>query len=587
MTCNGTVILKSLNIAHPIGKLLVDAAITSSQITGDGSKAVVLIVAEFLKLLESHVPGLYDITNDLHLAKRADVLMALRQIHHELFSERMLLFLMSHSKITCFRDGEESVFEQEMSKIVTTSIGGQLNRRNMRYIVDLVCKWLIGCTEGTSCHGLTSALRVCKDNIGGVIVEVSGQSMTTSRVIKGVLLQTDPIITHPKLYTSSPVRFSLVAFSFTGENLPQADLPVLAVHTSQQIERFLVTSQSRVSTFLDSLISLGVHLVLFRSKVSEQIKMLCKQRNITLCHVVCEEDMDRLARLTGCDVIHATNDVTNSCVAVVKNCRLVALGGKQYLNFTGLPQGHKDDCLLPNQLVLCAPSSGAARQLSLVVSAALRSVICWLDINHVMRLSGHNLHDDVTESNDNIPASSAFQERFTLCELSCNHDNAMRARGVKHFMEPQPHIYGVAIVAGGGFELAISHFLSNFGQERVSRNHTISLLCRLLGRACMIIPTILAAQSYAPPGERLCGLELTRQSECCLRADRLNGVHPASGDVTLTSHQAVEPVPGKLAALKQIMCVLEQIVRLTDIVSVTKLPSNADTSDNEEDSDIP
>ncbi len=556
ITNSGMAVLQSLDLSHPIGRLIKDSISRYHQVTGDGSKTLLFALSESLHVVKK-------LTSDGALARKT-ISVACDEILHSVIPHVILPKILSLSEI-CEIDTQSEDFRSKCHDIIWTSLQGSFSKEIVTVLTDLLHGLIFSILNDQK--DLTSK-QIC-DLISYVInqfdliaTEGVGRPVQSSHVVKGIVLQRAFL---PLARPSQPlenVNFILVAFSLEREESRIPSNTKMVVHTKEQLENALSWKVSAFSPLVDYLSSKNVKLIISTEHVGETMAFLCRQKGISVLQMVDQEEVERLAQTAGIFTVHTIQELyEQSNYGVTSMCKAVNLVGHEWvllenvsafvsvdsgLSSESHTQGHTRTTLLEGindqsyasvsalQLVIYGPSSGLSSQYKIALFNSLKCVKMWLD------------------SSTNLVQSRPCQE------TNINDRNVCKNEISKH--------YAYSIPAGGAFELTFSALLLH--HAKTCGNTALMAACKILAESMQCPIHMLLKNSYASEFERILLLQVFQMSDHC---SQLNGIDAKSGQGLLYNDHLVEPLSMKVEMVHHLISLLQVLLKLDSVVSIRKI----------------
>jgi len=221
ITNDGATILKEIDIAHPVGKMMVELSKIQDQEVGDGTTSVVIFAGELLS--------------------EASELMEVDKIHptilvegYRLATEKAIEYLNEIASDVTAED------EDKLKEIVNTSISSKIVARSSNLLSDIVIAAVKSIDSGSG-----------KIDIDDIKVEKKeGEDIDSTVLIKGIVL--DKEVVHsgmPKSLTNPKIALITEAFEVSKTEFDSE----LSITDPSKIQEFLDREASMIQKMVDAL----------------------------------------------------------------------------------------------------------------------------------------------------------------------------------------------------------------------------------------------------------------------------------------------------------------------------------------------
>ena len=612
LTNSSLPILQSLNISHPIGRMLIQAVQSHVSMTGDGSKTFLILVTEILFNIAKRVTANRNI-------ERMAFVKAIENLKSEVIPGVILPKLLMHSDKQDFTSRRNICGNNEhLRDIVDTYLQSKLSRATRKHIADLVVACVLRSLTGLEPGQLQNSLYNIIENFELVFHENVGGSPLNSRITNGLVITRD-------IVRNEKPDMVLENIQMIGMNCSLEDSDLDATFsgaTGESLHKALLWKQKHLKEYVSILQTYNVTLLLTTAHVSDLMVHLCKEANIFIAHCVEVEELEHFSRTTGCNLVQEASDLKDSIhthICHVDQCKTINISGRvclqlinprkgasfpKYTNrdgnsqlsgntakscITETPQPEELDALTssatcqshdvnnhadqaPYTVLICSPTHGLCSQYKSAIHGALKAVLMWMDYYSVL--------DMITLSGD--------IQRHTLA--------------------------GCSIEGGGKFEILVHKVLESHLRNCVDSDGYDAV--KVVGSAMLAVPLRLLENSYALSDKKL-GIAqllditskssnenaftgLDSQGTCDQKSEtvkhkenphryvdhkvyNVQGLEAKGGRSCLHSGSGIrEPLAAKVLLLYHVFDTVIQMLRVDSIVSVTKIPKVHSQTDDED-----
>ncbi|XP_033125331.1 T-complex protein 1 subunit theta-like [Anneissia japonica] len=454
ITNDGVAVLQSLNFKHPIGKIILDSVISHHQLVGDNSKAFIFILTELLR----------EISQNLNTPERASTIFKLRdafaRLNADVLQTTVLQALQQHARV--HKDDAKNM-EDICRHLAQTSMASKFNLHTQRILSDLVVQLVTRHCQNI--QQLNQLMCELIDDFADLFLKISGQAVTMSRLIPGMVIQKDFCV-HFNESCDTKMKFILLKCSLE-DIVPQSNATIFLKEQSQVTKAFTYLSTS-LERRLKVLRDRGITLVLSTDQFSDTAKHLCSQYKISVVHLLSEDDVDRISRLTRV-VINADIDdrITDASIGDIR-CERIIIGSKAFVNLVpNLVQTH--------QVVICAPSPGLVTEYIRAFGNTIKVLRMWTE-------------DASTFSNESSCSGPQGTKKNPNCQQPLQ-------KSTSHFPTVRQTCF-VTLPGGGATEIIVSKTLTDYAADHKNDPY-LSLAASIMAKAVLNIPHILHCNSFS------------------------------------------------------------------------------------------
>ncbi len=278
ITNDGATILKEIDVAHPVGKMMVEVAKVQDTEVGDGTTSAVVLAGELLhkaeELLEQNVHPTI-ITNGYRLAAEK-ALELLPELGIKVDSDELL------------------------KDIAMTAMTGKNVAEAKEYLADIAVKAIKAIAEEKD--GKTVV------NVDNVKVEKKqGGGIKDTELIDGIILDKEKV--HPRM--PKLVKEAKIALINTGFEVKKTEISAkIEITDPTQIHAFLDEEQKEIKKMVDKIKDIGANVVFCQKAIDDIAQHYMAKYGIYAVRRVKKSDMSKLAKATGAKIITNLDDLT-------------------------------------------------------------------------------------------------------------------------------------------------------------------------------------------------------------------------------------------------------------------------------------
>eukprot|EP00007_Cunea_sp_BSH-02190019_P002499 CAMPEP_0174237720 /NCGR_PEP_ID=MMETSP0417-20130205/9317_1 /TAXON_ID=242541 /ORGANISM="Mayorella sp, Strain BSH-02190019" /LENGTH=532 /DNA_ID=CAMNT_0015316505 /DNA_START=111 /DNA_END=1706 /DNA_ORIENTATION=+ len=307
VTNDGATILKSIHLANPAAKVLVDISKTQDDEVGDGTTSVCVLAAELLR--------------------EADVLVNTQHLHPQTIiagwrkSSKVALEALGEIAIDNSADPEK--FRKDLFDIACTTLSSKVLSKHKEHFaniaVDAVLR-LKGSTNLDSIH----------------IIKKSGAGIADSYLDEGFILEKSFGVGQPKRLEKAKILLANTAMDTDKIKIWSATVKVSDIDTVAAIE---TAERERMHEKCDKILAHGCNLFINRQLIYNLAEQYMTDRGIHSIEHADFAGIERLALVTGAEITSTFDKpelVTLGTSDVVEE---IMIGEDRVLRFSGVPLG--------------------------------------------------------------------------------------------------------------------------------------------------------------------------------------------------------------------------------------------------------
>ena len=278
ITNDGATILKEIDIAHPIGKMMVELSKIQDQEVGDGTTSVVILAGELLS--------------------QAAELISSDKIHPTILVEGYRL--ATEKAIESLEEIASDVPAENddlLKEIVTTSMGSKIVSRSSDLLANVVINAVKSIDTGSG-----------KIDIDDIKVEKKeGEDIESTILVKGIVL--DKEVVHagmPKKLENPKIALITEAFEVSKTEFDSE----LSITDPAKIQEFLDREAGMLQKMVDKVVEAGANVVIAQKGIDDIAQHLLAKQNIMAIRRVKKSDIEKLSKATGAAVVNNLPDLS-------------------------------------------------------------------------------------------------------------------------------------------------------------------------------------------------------------------------------------------------------------------------------------
>ncbi|MCD6479854.1 TCP-1/cpn60 chaperonin family protein [Candidatus Bathyarchaeota archaeon] len=279
VTNDGATVLEEMELEHPIGKMIKEAAKTQEDMVGDGTTTATILTGELLRkaqeLLDDDIHPTIIVSGYRKAAEKA--LELLDEIAMEVDPEdRELLKKVALTSMSSKALGGAA---EHLAEIAIDAVKQIVEKRGERNYVD-------------------------KDNIQ--IVKKEGRSLRETELIKGVVLEKE--VVHPAM--PKRVEDAKIALVNAPMEIEKTEFDAqIRIRSPEAIKAFLDQETEMLRKMVMRVKEAGANVLFCQKGIDDIAQYLLAKEGILAVRRVKESDMEKLARATGAEVVTSFEDL--------------------------------------------------------------------------------------------------------------------------------------------------------------------------------------------------------------------------------------------------------------------------------------
>ena len=279
VTNDGATVLEEMELEHPIGKMIKEAAKTQEDMVGDGTTTATILTGELLRkaqeLLDDDIHPTIIVSGYRKAAEKA--LELLDEIAMEVDPEdRELLKKVALTSMSSKALGDAA---EHLAEIAIDAVKQIVEKRGERNYVD-------------------------KDNIQ--IVKKEGRSLRETELIRGVVLEKE--VVHPAM--PKRVEDARIALVNAPMEIEKTEFDAqIRIRSPEAIKAFLDQETEMLRKMVVKVKEAGANVLFCQKGIDDIAQYLLAKEGILAVRRVKESDMEKLARATGAEVVTSFEDL--------------------------------------------------------------------------------------------------------------------------------------------------------------------------------------------------------------------------------------------------------------------------------------
>jgi len=279
ITNDGAKILEEMELEHPIGKMIKEAAKTQEDTVGDGCTTATLLTGELLRRSEALLDQKIHPTVIISGFRKA---------------EQNALETIADISVAVDIDDREMLRNVAMTSMSGKTIGGAAG-----LFSDIAIDAVRQVAERRG-----DGLYVDKDNIQ--IVKKEGKSLQETALIRGIIL--DKEVVHPVM--PKRVEKAKIALANAALEIEKTEIDAeIRIRDPSNVKAFLDQEAHMIEKMVDQAKASGANVLICQKGIDDVAQHLLAKAGILAVRRAKESDMEKLAKATGGNIITSLNDL--------------------------------------------------------------------------------------------------------------------------------------------------------------------------------------------------------------------------------------------------------------------------------------
>ena len=519
VTNSGHLILNSLSLAHPIGRILLQQVERHISLTGDGSKEMVILLSGFLKSILQNVfsstkldiiaklSGLSQTCGYIVSTKKAKIMDILEKYGHE---QKVILHNIENIR-------------KSIKNLLKTAINGKFTEETSTILIerllDLIFNW-----KNLEQERFLNHINTLIDQFKDVCITVSGMSISNTKIIDGFLVKNNTLGQIDSSKLGKPAKFIIIKTDLDGSKI---EFGTTKLNFNRfQLESFIDSRLQIFRKIANVLQDNDIYVVLCSHGIPEHAKSIYIGRFSVIQHVN-DEDIAKIMQYFEILAIESMDELLeddlSQYIGVLSKVNEIAIGKDSYLR---LHPGEKYENKYPSrQLLLCSP------------------------------------HQSITQQ-----YYAALLNMLKIIKMSCYKDYGTE-NGERESITYLP--------AAGCAEMVIAEYFSTEAQKE--NEELTRTVYQSLSKALMGIPKLIHNNSNKTSDRFIC-LERMLQDFRSKADDDICfsfGIDSDGGQIfEPCKHDIIEPLSSKLLLISHVLQVAQQILRIEKILPAKRITEN-------------
>jgi len=282
ITNDGAKILEEMELEHPIGKMIKEAAKTQENTVGDGCTTATLLTGELLQksvaLLDQKIHPTVIVSGfrnaERHVLKKLEELAIKVDLKDKETLRKVALTSMSSKTL--------GAVAKLFADIAIEAVTQVAEKRGDTYYVD-------------------------KDNIQ--IIKKEGKSLAETELVRGIIL--DKEVVHPGM--PKRVENAKIALVNSALEVEKTEIDAeIRIRTPSNVKAFLDQEAKLIEKMVERVKSSGANVLICQKGIDDIAQYQLAKAGILAVRRAKESDMEKLAKATGAEIVTSLEDLKSS-----------------------------------------------------------------------------------------------------------------------------------------------------------------------------------------------------------------------------------------------------------------------------------
>jgi thermosome len=309
VTNDGAVVLKKIQVVHPVARMMVDIAKTQEEAAGDGTTTVVVLTGELLKqagdLIDQGVHPTSIVRGYLAAGREAE---------------------------NCFKELAIAVRPTDdgfLKRTAITSLSSKISADMATHLSQLALK----AVRHVMSTRLAGERKVPKEYIR--VVKRVGGSIRDSEVVKGIVLESDERILKtagaPRLIENAKIATANTTMTFKRTETNAE----ISISSGEQIQAFYNEEDEAIEKLADSIVAAGANVILNYKTMDDRLMHLLARKGVLTVKLIPEREIELVAKATGGKVINNINELSPSDLGTAERVEVRKVAEHEFIFIEG------------------------------------------------------------------------------------------------------------------------------------------------------------------------------------------------------------------------------------------------------------
>lgn len=316
ITNDGNCILRELDVSHPAAKSMLELSRAQDENVGDGTTSVIILTGELLKVATAF---LKPTSNFGKASTNSGVLHPVIIVHS--YYKALGCAVKISQDLARDVDSNDKI---QIRQIVESCIGTKYTSRYGSILVDMAIEAVKKVTVESELSKDIDIKRYVR------VEKVPGGDLSEARLIDGVMLNKD--VTHSRMrrHIENP---KILLLDCSLEYKKTESQTTVELSEEKDFDLLLKQEEEYVMKICADIISYKPDLVFTEKGVSDLAQHFLMKAGITVLRRLRKTDNNRLARALGVNIVHRTEDITETNIS--QQCSLFEVRkiGDEYFSF--------------------------------------------------------------------------------------------------------------------------------------------------------------------------------------------------------------------------------------------------------------
>ena len=549
VTSDGYTILQSINASHPLSSMIKKAIDACHQYTYDGCKTFIIYLARFLSLAEIEVMRGTFLPDGAHgkgnrQANECQSVLSISHCLRKIIDETMPNVYAEAIYYCCRNYKQMRSLNETLKCVANTTLMPHFNPKLCHFLTEIIGDSISDTKETES---IRKSLDVMLRYYDSICIRIPDQPYDRSQTVASYIIQREFTLVCDAVKNRNTLNVVLMKTTLYRTNGAEEPHKTLKIKGSLQIKDSLIGKVKTVTTFADQCLKLDIHAILTSEGVPQFALDILRARGISVVHYVLKEDITVLESLAGTLAVADIDDLSESNVIQAKQVCPISICGRKCVHI------QLESKIKVKNLILCAPTVGMCDQLYLSIQKAIKAMyLCLIE----------DPQDSIVNSEIDVNQTSDKDKLHSASSVDSGSRNSSKSENdsIKSNCDL------LAVPGGGGFELLVSNILKKHTKN--VRNTNVRRLCYIISDILIEVVRILHTNTAESCKDKHDGVRIVEYLQRQFSEGLLLGFNRRGKPTELYKTGVAEPLVSKIHTLNCVLSLLEQLLRIDQIVSV-------------------
>ncbi|XP_076820363.1 T-complex protein 1 subunit alpha-like [Clavelina lepadiformis] len=377
VTSDGTSVLKSLSLTHPVARVIIEFCAVHHSKYGDGAKSCFLMIhAGFSALCQNKHSLCVNRSSKIYLSSKQKIIMSLNWFKDIILGsnqfEQWLVDTLALRIV--LNENLDSEILQVMHSIVLTSLIGKFSKPAAESLAHLILEMVekLNMTSLNLIQTINHTIKYFEE----IVVENPGALLQENKVLNGIVMP----LQFPDTFKCYDQYVNAVLVQWNDELRPDTETHLNFKNNLDKINFFSYPSMV-MQDWIKNVLKANVSIIFHQGKAKESFKCICEEYDVGLLDCLTVEQTQYISNVLKIQPLYDITDVVSKANITTVKVEEIQLVSCFFVLITSMPV--ESDTLSSNSVVsvlVCSPSPGLCSQYKTAMYNALLCLQHWIHV---------------------------------------------------------------------------------------------------------------------------------------------------------------------------------------------------------------